>query len=286
MVYFNNLLRLGDRLRKPRPMNKLLKKIAFALLPESILQKLRLFHYQHTVSQIDEVEEKSLFILKHLIGAGDFVIDAGANIGVYTYFFSSLVGAKGRVVAIEPIPTTFQILTSNVRAHKLANVTAFNVALSDVEKTVSMVIPVGEHGGENIYRARIEEQSQREGRKFSVTAQPLDRLLETLPYPVGSKKIDVIKIDVEGAELQCIRGALQIITRDHPALLIEVSDDPDDLNSDAFQLFSILSNVSYEPYGWDGNILKKRCKQDAFIDYFFLMPQHIEMLRGKGVPIG
>lgn len=272
-------------------MNKLLKKIAFALLPESILQKLRLFRYRQTVSQINEEEEKSLFILKHLIGDGDFVIDAGANIGVYTYFFSSLVGERGRVVAIEPIPTTFQILTSNIRAHKLANATAFNVALSDVEKTVSMVIPVGEHGGENIYRARIEERSEREGRKFSVTAQPLDRLIETLPAPgvcieIDTIKIDAIKIDVEGAELQCIRGALQTITRDHPALLIEVSDDPDDLNSDAFQLFSILSNLSYEPYGWDGNILKKRSKQDAFIDYFFLMPQHVEMLRGKGVPVG
>ena len=96
-------------------MNVVLKKIA-ARLPLRIQQELKrlFFAYQIRANRFFTAE-KEFAIVDRLVSPGDWVLDIGANIGQYTKRFSDLVGHSGRVIAFEPVPDTFELLTSTLR---------------------------------------------------------------------------------------------------------------------------------------------------------------------------
>jgi hypothetical protein len=75
---------------------------------------------------------------------------------------------------------------------------------------------------------------------------------------------------VEGHELLAVKGALQVISRDKPALLIEVTGDPDRPDSPAGELFALLAGLGYQPFTWGSGKLHGRCSGEQQGDYFFL----------------
>lgn len=121
---------------------------------------------------------------------GDIVIDVGAGIGEDAVVISHLVGATGRVHAIEAHPATFECLRSTVALSKLANVTIHQIAITEENGTVSISDDahhlansiVGQNGG------------------LEVEAQSLDHFIERSGHPT----IDLLKMNIEGAE----RGAM------------------------------------------------------------------------------
>ena len=166
-----------------------------------------------------------LAFLKNVVGRGAVVIDAGASIGLYTRFLSALVGPQGRVYAVEPVPETFDVLASNVRRLGLENVQPLNYALSDVDATLEMEVPLWPEGGENLYEARAAAPGSGSGlRRMTVPSQRLDTLLPDRP-------IAFIKCDVEGHELRCLAGAAETLRTWRPAWLLEVWGDPDERGS-------------------------------------------------------
>ena len=112
-------------------MKRVLKTIA-ARLPLRIQQELKriFFAYQIRRNRFF-TDEKEFAIVDRLISPGDWVLDIGANIGQYTKRFSELVGDSGRVIAFEPVPDTFELLTANAQRFRQKNVTLFNAAASD-----------------------------------------------------------------------------------------------------------------------------------------------------------
>ena len=167
---------------------------------------------------------------------GQYVADIGANIGVYSKYLSERVGPSGRVISVEPIPLTFLISCAPTYGKlRLSNVEAKNCAISDTEGQVKMRVPKYNSGGENFYAARIENGEAGDSvRSFAVPATTVaDALLSTLPL------IHFIKCDVEGHELNCIRGAMKTIERSKPAWLIEISGDMDDERSNSSQTFRL-----------------------------------------------
>jgi FkbM family methyltransferase len=244
-------------------------------LPDSLLQFAKKIHYARVVRKSSERDEPDLFLVKLLVEPGQTAADIGANIGTYSKELSGLVGPKGKVISVEPIPPTFEILSSNLRKLHLSNVEAKNVAVSDVEATVQMQIPKFDSGGENFYAARIKPgPGQDAERSFRVLATTVDKLL-------ASTMVHFIKCDVEGHELNCIRGAVQTIERCHPAWLIEMSGNMDDENSSASQTVRILREHGYQAYWLDGKELKLRKPGVYSVNYFFLTSAHIEHLGPK-----
>jgi len=138
------------------------------------------------------------------------VIDVGANVGHYAARLSQLVGKTGRVLAFEPVPHTFELLVSNIAVLGASNVSLFNVAVSSEPGTVGMSIPQFATGLANNYEAEITAL----GGQFDVLAIALDGL--RLPH-----RVSLIKIDVEGHELQALRGMQDLLRRDHPRLIVE-----------------------------------------------------------------
>jgi len=199
-------------------MTSSLKRLA-ARLPVRYQQELKRLHFARMIRRGDflaaEEHDHEYGRLEEWAGAGDWVIDAGANVGNYSGRLSQLVGPAGRVFAFEPVAETFELLTSNMARLPLRNVSLFNVAVSDEPGVRGMTVPLGEGQLENRYMAHLTEGASGD---FAVMCMTVDSL--QLP-----RRIAFVKIDVEGHELSALRGMHHLLERDHPVLVIEGRDD-------------------------------------------------------------
>lgn len=142
-------------------------------------------------------------------------VDAGANVGFFTLLASALVGPQGRVVAFEPHPVTRAALANNVKLNKMKNVTISEFALSDSQEVMDLYLE--NEGGLGSSSLRPPPVEYRNG-NVQVNTDTLDNQLAHL----GIEKVDMIKIDIEGAELAALRGAVETL-RGHPAVICEIS---------------------------------------------------------------
>jgi FkbM family methyltransferase len=261
-----------------RWLKLLCKKAAWEVLPLPVIQLIKKQYYFKMLRRWRPENEPDLKVVRHLVKLGDHVIDIGANIGIYTKALSELVGKEGRVYSIEPFPTTFQILCSNINKLHLENVEPLNVAISDSEGVLTMEIPRDHSGAESHYLAHIicNGMATNKAETAKVRASTIDFILGRFP-----EKITFIKCDVEGHELTCLKGAQKFLTQSQPAWLIEVSGDPDDVNSPAHHVFEILLNKGYTAWWFDCTALKRRHGGDKSVNYFFLTNHHINILKEK-----
>jgi hypothetical protein len=94
--------------------------------------------------------------LERLLRPGDVFVDAGANVGFYTLLASRLVGPTGRVLAIEMMPATADILRQHVAINDCTNVELVEKALSDrAGDTIMAKVPAGKHGHRRRFRSRL-----------------------------------------------------------------------------------------------------------------------------------
>ncbi len=173
--------------------------------------------------------------LTRLIEPGMTVLDIGAHVGYYTRLASDRVGHRGRVIAFEPHPRNHAYLTRNVG--KRGNIDIFNLALAEQEGTAELydylmmsasgslhydeslrdvqMAQVNEHDIAPRIGARFQPQT------FTVRTAPVDDLLAE--YDI--QQVDVIKMDIEGAELGALRGMTQTVARS-PRLSLVMEYNP------------------------------------------------------------
>jgi FkbM family methyltransferase len=157
-----------------------------------------------------EAPEWEFTQLERWINPGDWVIDVGANIGHYTKRMSDMVGSSGRVFAIEPVADTFEILAANASCFAHRNVSLLNVAASHESGVLHVDVPRASNGLNNYFLASISETQQ----GAPVIGVPVDGL--------GiQQRVKLIKLDVEGHEINALRGMLKLLERDHPVLIVE-----------------------------------------------------------------
>lgn len=139
---------------------------------------------------------------------GDIVVDVGAHIGKYTIIASKMVGSKGKVIAIEAHPVNYDILKQNIELNKLSNVIALNYAVHSQETMVKLYEP-GQEEGFTIYNTIMTDRISLNNQKYiEVKANTLDSLL----FENGTKEVNWIKIDVEGAEYEVLKGATEVLS--------------------------------------------------------------------------
>jgi len=138
-------------------------------------------------------------------------IDVGANIGKYTVKVARQMADRGKVVSVEPAPGNFSALKTNIELNKLTNVHAFNVACWN--KSEELVLSLGGAG------SSVKEKVSNHFVK--VQGLKLDDILKNLEID----DVNLLKIDVEGAEEEVIQGARGIITKSrHLKVLFEAWD--------------------------------------------------------------
>lgn len=193
-----------------------------------------LFHY-------GEWTHSELAVIGQLIRPGMVVADVGANIGTHALAMSKMVGPKGAVVAIEPQPFTFRILSANLLTNGCQNVLAMNAGVSDTEGWIDM--PELNYGASGNFGAlSIEGRSaDLAGVKARIPVPQLR--LDDVP---ALSNVALIKIDVEGMEKSVLAGASQIIKKNRPVLYVE-NEYPGE-KSEA--LINYIVGLGYEIY-WD-----------------------------------
>jgi len=145
--------------------------------------------------------------LKTILSAGDVVVDAGANIGIYSEFLARRVGPTGLVNSFEPSPENFERLQCATR--KLSNVRVCHAA-------------VGERSGRSTlylsdklnvdHRTYMTEGDSRSGVPIDIVA--LD------DYFKPGQRVDLIKMDIQGYELHALRGANRVLKDNSTAKLL------------------------------------------------------------------
>lgn len=149
----------------------------------------------------------------------DLVLDIGAHLGRYSLISSHKVGKKGKVISIEPNPLVFEKLKKNIDLNKSTNIISLNFAVYSKKTRIKLFSP--NEGVKNTIYNTIVPGRIRSERFIEVDADTLDNIL----YSIGIKTENVnwIKIDVEGAELEVLKGAHNILSKSKDiALLIEV----------------------------------------------------------------
>ena len=152
-------------------------------------------------------EPESTKMVKKIIKEGDTVVDIGANIGYYVLMESQLVGEKGKVYAIEPVPDNVNVLKNNIKLNNYANVKVFQMAIGNMDTTKKMHISSlsNWHSFINHKRGIIKA--------IDVKVVPLDKFLKDKEYP------DFIRMDVEGYEYQILKGMKTILGKRKPLKL-------------------------------------------------------------------
>ncbi len=145
-------------------------------------------------------EELTTDIFKKVVKAGDIIVDMGANIGYFTLLAARLTGKDGKVYAFEPEPHNFALLSRNIELNGYDNVVAMQKAVSDKNGKIKLFVNKNDTGAHSLY------QPENAGESIEIEAVTMDDFFKD-----KNRHVDVIKMDIEGAELDAFAGLQQII---------------------------------------------------------------------------
>jgi FkbM family methyltransferase len=160
--------------------------------------------YESGVHEPAETE----FLAKALRPRMTFV-DIGANIGYYTLLGAAAVGKEGKVIAFEPEPHNLELLKKNIALNRFSNVVIENKAISDRAGPAELFLSEDNIGDHRIYRAEVARPS------ISIESTTLDDY-------VGQRglRVDVIKMDIQGAEFAALQGMRETLTGNSDIILV------------------------------------------------------------------
>jgi len=164
-----------------------------------VIHKYRIWRYNQ---RIKSLPERHPVYEKYFIVSGDIVVDVGACIGEFT-----LIAAKraSKVIAIEPEPTNFKLLSENVARLKLANIILVNKALSNYIGKAKLFIAINPLS----HTLHPEATLSHKYKVVEVEVTTLDKLMEDL----GIDRVDFVKIDAEGSEIEILEGAIETLKK-------------------------------------------------------------------------
>ena len=150
-----------------------------------------------------EYEEQESIILSASIRATDICMDIGANIGYYTMLMSQRAG-RGQVHAFEPVPLNFHLLSATIHINNATNVVLNLCAVGDDEREITF-----SQAADGAFSSIIPIGRQPEAASIRTRMVTLDGYMAQQ----GLAKVNVLKIDVEGAEKLVIKGASRLFSR-------------------------------------------------------------------------
>ena len=177
----------------------------------------------------------------HIVGRfvpkeGDTVIDIGAHIGRYTITSSKQVGDSGKVVAIEADPDNFELLKKNITLNKLTNVLPLNYAVFSTRTRMKLY----EQSASAKYNSVMLARAGKTENYVEVNAETLDDILKQN----GINQVNWIKIDVEGAEYEVLKGSTKTLASGNVSLLVEIHNIEDPSHYD--NIVDFVKHHNYE----------------------------------------
>jgi FkbM family methyltransferase len=180
-------------------------------------------HEPHYLALYKKLYPKYDEILPNLVtflDSPEWVVDIGANIGCICLPLAKHVGDRGCVLSFEADPAVFQKLQDNFSLNSFPQWRGFNEALGSSPGTLTFHRAASSGSFGNAIGSLYANDWHAGGSTFEVSIDTLDRVLGRDQI----NRVDVIKIDVEGAEMDVLRGSLQTIEKYRPILCLEVCE--------------------------------------------------------------
>lgn len=205
---------------------------------------------------------------------GGVMLDVGAHIGYFTLKGAAKAGPNGRVIAFEPNPETIAELKSNIEISGVSKtVTIEPIACTDRDQQLTLYAAHNSNTGASSLSKDNATAFDEAAKPYSVRGRPIDDVVREL----GLTRLDVMKVDVEGAEVSVMRGALETLKRFHPMVVIEIDErqlagfgtKPDDLTA-------IFHEAGYE---------FSRQIDDSDWEWYALAPENTQSVIQAGNPL-
>ena len=195
--------------------------------------------YRRDSSLVDlffaQYEQPSLVpIVRAFLKPGDCFYDVGANVGIYSLWASKLVGPTGQVHSFEPISDTRELLRQLVLENNATNVVIAPYAVAGSSGSVKMQSIPGASGLSSATR-----QLDHSAVEVEVSAVTLDEYLGRCRRP------DLVKVDVEGAELEVVRGMVGLLQNSRPPVIFEASPKTEREKEALKTVWGIFTNHQY-----------------------------------------
>lgn len=145
-------------------------------------------------------EQLTTEMFKKVLKEGDIVVDLGANLGYFTLLAARLVGGKGKVYAFEPEPVNYGLLLKNIEINGYRNIVPVQKAVSDTTGTLRLFVDKEDTGAHTIHQSGDNTEF------IEIQSITLDEFFRDKKHP-----IDVIKMDIEGAEMAALLGMERLV---------------------------------------------------------------------------
>lgn len=194
----------------------------------------------------DKYEEETSRLMEQILKPGMTFIDVGAHVGFYSLKAAREVSSSGSVFSFEPEPLNYGLLTKNIELNGYSNIKVINMAVSNTIGTTNLYLAALDNGRHSLYHHQLPETGS-----ALVETTTLDSFFKSKGWP---PRIDLVKIDVEGAEITVLDGmtqlmadysCLKLIVELNPALLVNGGATP-------IQLFEMLISQS-----WDVQVIEE-----------------------------
>lgn len=230
-----------------------------------------------------DYDKPLLTLLKRCIRPGDVVADIGANVGLVAIALGAYLRRPdigGRLLAFEPVPTNFQRLTENIAANHLDQyVQAFDYGLGEAAKEVLILLE--NRGGASTGNAYVfnGQADHAAGEQFPIRLRRLD---DEAPS-IGIDRLNVIKVDIEGAEIMFLRGAMSTISSYRPVILGEFNAYfMKKFGHSVLEAEKLLNPLGYRPFQMSRRGLKPTLRavsglKDGMEDVAFLPSDRLDI---------
>jgi len=199
---------------------------------------------------------------KKIVQTGWRIVDVGAHDGRHTAEFLRLVGPTGYVHAFEPIPEKFIAIQALEAAH--INLKTHNIALSDVIGEAEFFVVKGALEESGLRQRIYNNQEIANPIAITTSVKTLDAMADTIG------KVDLLKIDVEGAELNVLNGANELIKKSRPIIYTEYGCGAySSYGRNAEDLFLFFSDLKYVALDLFGNVIDSLSCWKSVCDYVY-----------------
>lgn len=187
-------------------------------------------------------EQRISSFWKNIIRKSNYIIDAGANVGYYTLIASKKIGSDGRIYSFEPVSKTYNRLIENVKLNNFSNIIPIKKALSHTDnQEIELFIADDKNWG----MSSIYSHDRFAGYKEIAETLTIDSFI----IDNEIDKMDLIKIDVEGSEMDVINGMKDCISKYDPTILVEINQDIISKKNDYVEsIYDNLKTLGYDAF--------------------------------------